>query len=44
MEIQQIHSIQENRKKVEELFSTEWIKTTWQNFVECLKANSNYGK
>ncbi len=31
-------------KKVEELFSTEWIKTTWQNFVECLKANSNYGK
>ena len=31
-------------KKVEELFSPEWIRTTWQNFVECLKTNSNYGK
>ncbi len=30
--------------KVEELFSPEWISTTWENFVECLKSNSHYGK
>lgn len=30
--------------KVEELFSESWIKATLENFVECLKSNSNYGK
>ena len=30
--------------KIEELFSPEWIKTSWENFVECLRTNSNYGK
>lgn len=30
--------------KQEELFSPEWLRTTWENFVECLKSNSNYGK
>lgn len=30
--------------KAEELFSPEWLRTTWENFVECLKSNSNYGK
>lgn len=30
--------------KIDELFATQWIEETWQNFVECLKSNSNYGK
>lgn len=30
--------------KVEELFSQKWINDTWENFVECLKSYSNYGK
>ena len=30
--------------KEEELFSDSWIKATFENFVECLKSNSNYGK
>jgi len=30
--------------KVEELFSPKWINDTWENFVECLKSYSNYGK
>ena len=30
--------------KVEELFSESWIKATFENFIECLKSNSNYGK
>ena len=30
--------------KVEELFSQSWIDSTWENFIECLKSNSNYGK
>ena len=30
--------------KAEELFSESWIKATFENFIECLKSNSNYGK
>lgn len=30
--------------KVEELLSPKWINDTWENFVECLKSYSNYGK
>lgn len=30
--------------KKEELFSPSWIKSTYENFIECLKSNSNYGK
>ena len=30
--------------KMKELFSPSWIKSTFENFVECLKMNSNYGK
>lgn len=30
--------------KVAELFSPSWINSTWENFIECLKSNSNYGK
>lgn len=30
--------------KVAELFAPSWIDSTWQNFIECLKSNSNYGK
>ena len=30
--------------KVEELFSQKWINDTWENFVECLKSYSSYGK
>lgn len=30
--------------KVAELFSPSWINATWENFIECLKSNSNYGK
>ena len=30
--------------KVEELFSESWLKDTFENFVEFLKINSNYGK
>ncbi|MBQ6722998.1 MAG: hypothetical protein IJQ84_00590 [Paludibacteraceae bacterium] len=30
--------------KVEELFSQKWITNTWENFLECLKTNCNYGK
>lgn len=30
--------------KVDELFSQKWINDTWENFVECLKSYSNYGK
>ena len=32
------------QNKVEELFSPKWINETWDNFVECLKSYSNYGK
>ncbi len=30
--------------KVEELFSQKWINATLENFVECIKSYSNYGK
>ena len=30
--------------KIMELFSISWTEATWKNFIECLKANSNYGK
>lgn len=30
--------------KLNELFSSEWIDATWNNFIECLTSNSNYGK
>ena len=40
--IEQVEAQIEN--KVEELFSQKWINDTWENFVECLKSYSNYGK
>lgn len=30
--------------KAAELLSQSWIESTWNNFIECLKSNSNYGK
>ena len=30
--------------KETELFSPSWKDDTWENFIECLKSNSNYGK
>ncbi len=30
--------------KISELLSEQWVSATWNNFVECLKSNSNYGK
>ncbi len=30
--------------KIDELLSEQWVSATWNNFVECLKSNSNYGK
>ena len=30
--------------KTSELLSKQWIDTTWTNFIETLKTNSNYGK
>ncbi len=30
--------------KIDELLSEQWVSATWNNFVECLISNSNYGK
>ena len=30
--------------KLEELLSPSWITAVWENFIECLKSNCNYGK
>ena len=30
--------------KLKELVEPKWVEETWNNFVECLKSNSNYGK
>lgn len=30
--------------KVAELFSPLWIDSTWENFIECINSNCNYGK
>ena len=30
--------------KLTELVEPQWVEDTWNNFIECLKSNSNYGK
>ena len=30
--------------KLTELIEPQWVEDTWNNFIECLKSNSNYGK
>ena len=30
--------------KLEELFAPSWTTAVWENFIKCLKSNSNYGK
>ena len=30
--------------KLTELVEYQWVEDTWNNFIECLKSNSNYGK
>ena len=30
--------------KLTELVEHQWVEDTWNNFIECLKSNSNYGK